>query len=368
MGSGGDSEYRKLTASVIRRRAQVAVQAHSEEAAPQAERHPVSDADELHFAPTPDGWRLALHRHRARDRSPALPVLLCGGFSCNRYFIDYDEHYSLARFLARAGFDAWVLELRGRGLSHPTKACRHPGRWTFDDLATVDVPAAVEHVVRETRQEVAWIGHSMGGMVLYAYLGTRPRAPVRAGVTIASPVRFPGSSGLLHRIGEAMLNIPLGDVVRQRLVLGALWWVLSPTSGIEVGMNAANVDRAEVGRALRLSISNVSRFKLQQLSRWSLEGKFASVDGRVDYLDALAGVATPLLVVAGSGDRLATPAAVRTALDRLPSATYQEFGRAHGHVVDYGHVDLILGRAAPTEVFPVVAEWLTEHASNPPRP
>jgi predicted alpha/beta hydrolase len=330
--------------------------------APASHGHAVSNADEVHFAPTPDGWRLALHRHRPRIPSAAVPVLLCGGFSCNRHFMDYDDRYSLARFLARAGFDAWVLELRGRGLSRPTAACHHPGRWTFDDLAMVDVPAAVDHVVRHTGREVAWVGHSMGGLVLYAYLGTRSRPPVRAGVTIASPVRVPGiGSGLLPRIGEAMLNIPFGDIVRQRLVVGALWWILGSTSGIEIGMNVANVDRGDVGRALRLSLTNVSRFKLQQLSRWACEGTFASVDGHVDYLRALAGVATPLLVVAGTGDRVAAPAAVRPALERLPSATYREFGRAHGDAVDYGHVDLILGRAAPTEVFPVVAGWLAEH-------
>jgi predicted alpha/beta hydrolase len=294
-----------------------------------------------------------------------MPVLLCGGFSCNRHFIDYDERYSLARFLARSGFDAWVLELRGRGLSHPTAACRRPGRWTFDDLATIDVPAAVDHVVEATGREVGWVGHSMGGMVLYAYLGTRARPPVRAGVTIASPVRFVVSgSPLLRRVGDAMLNVPLGDIVRQRLVLGALWWLLAPTSGIEVGMNAANIDRGDVGRALRLALTNVSRQKLQQFSRWTLEGTFASLDGRVNYLEALAGVTTPLLVLAGTGDRVARPAAVRLALDRLPSAsaTYRELGRAHGQSVDYGHVDLILGRAAPAEVFPVVAGWLAEQA------
>jgi pimeloyl-ACP methyl ester carboxylesterase len=227
--------------------------------APWAASQPVSEADEVHFASTPDGWRLALHRHRPRSVRTAMPVILCGGFSCNRYFIDYDDRYSLARFLARTGFDAWVLELRGRGLSHPTAACRRPGRWTFDDLATIDVRAAVDHVAQATGREVAWVGHSMGGMVLYAYLGTHARPPVRAGVTIASPVRFSaGGSTLLRRIGDAMLNVPVGgDIVRQRLLLGALWWILSPTSGIEVGMNVANIERADVARALRLSLSNV---------------------------------------------------------------------------------------------------------------
>jgi pimeloyl-ACP methyl ester carboxylesterase len=332
--------------------------------------HTVSAADEVHFVETPDGWRLALHRHRPRGEGPRTPVVLCSGFSCNRHFIDYDEQYSLARFLARAGFDAWVLELRGRGLSHPTRACERPGRWTFDDLARVDVPAAVEHVVRTTGRPIAWVGHSMGGMVLYGYLATTPTAPVRAGITIASPVVFSATSSmLLNRIGSWLLSVPTSDIVPQRLVLGLLWWILGPTAGLEVGMNTQNIDRAVVGRALRLSLSNVSRFKLQQLSRWAFEGVFASVDGQIDYRGELARVTTPLLVIAGSGDRVSPPATVRRALDHLPatSASYLEFGREHGHAVDYGHVDLVLGRAAPVEVFPVVARWLHEWATEPGR-
>jgi predicted alpha/beta hydrolase len=101
------------------------------------------DADEIHFAATPDGWRLALHRYRPRGAGAhGVPVLLCGGYGCNRHFVDSDEPYSLARFLARAGFDVWPVELRGRGLSRPTGARARPGIWTFDDLARIDVPAA----------------------------------------------------------------------------------------------------------------------------------------------------------------------------------------------------------------------------------
>jgi pimeloyl-ACP methyl ester carboxylesterase len=131
-------------------------------------------------------------------------------------------------------------------------------------------------------------------------------------------------------------------------------------------MNAGNIDRGDVGRALRLSLTNVSRFKLQQMSRWASEGTFGSVDGGVDYLEALGGVTTPLLVVAGAGDRVARPPAVRLAVERLPSASaaYREFSRAHGDRVDYGHVDLILGRAAPAEVFPAVAGWLAQHTPS----
>ena len=329
--------------------------------------HVATDADEVHFAATPDGWRLALHRYRPHANGPGTPVVLCGGYGCNRRFLDADERASLARFLSRRGFDAWLLELRGRGLSHPIAACRRPGAWTFDDLATIDVPAGIAYVAAATGRRVAWIGHSMGGMVLYAYLGCHPKAAdsVLAGVTIASPVVFPAvSSALLNRIGYLLLGVPFSDTVPQRLLLGMLWHLVGRTEAAAVGMNPANVDHNEVGRVLRHALCDVSRLKLRQLAGWALEGGFTSVDGRVDYRAALAHVTTPLLVVAGSLDQLATPSAVHRVLDHLPAAatSYLEFGRAHGHSIDYGHLDLILGRAAPREVFPAITGWLDAHA------
>lgn len=322
--------------------------------------------DEIHFAATSDGWRLALHRHRPVGGRPRLPVLLCAGYGCNRHFLDYDEYYSLARFLARRGFDTWVVELRGRGLSRPTVACARPGSWTFDDLATVDVPAAVAYVAGVTGRRVAWVGHSMGGMALYAGLGTTSQLveQIVAGVTIASPVVFPPvSSTLLGRIGHMLLDVPFSDTVPQRWVLGALWHLVGRSRALEVGMNPANIDHHEVGRALRRSLSDVSRQKLRQLARWALDGEFTSADRRTDYRAALSSIATPMLVAAGSRDQLATPDAVRRVLDYLPAgaASYVEFGREHGHRTDYGHVDIILGRGAPEEVFPTIANWLGEH-------
>jgi predicted alpha/beta hydrolase len=293
-------------------------------------------------------------------------VILCGGYACNRHFLDYDEQYSLARFLARAGFDAWVLELRGRGMSHPAPGRRPSWSWTFDDLAALDVPAAIEHVARATGRSVAWVGHSMGGMLLYAYCGRgrEPAAPLGAAVTIAAPVGFDGfAPEILSRVGLLALSVPVSDLIHQRWALGALWALLRHSPVLSIGMNPDNVDRPTVGRALRLSIENVPRAKLQQFARWAHEGVFCSVDGAVDYRAGLGRVGVPVLVIGGSVDRLATPAAVARALEHLPArrATYLEFGRAHGHGTDYGHVDIVLGRSAPAEVFPAVAGWLTAH-------
>jgi predicted alpha/beta hydrolase len=324
-----------------------------------------SVADEVHFPRTRDGWRLALHRYRPRSGDSRSPVVLCGGYACNRHFLDYDEEYSLARFLARQGFDAWVLELRGRGMASPASGTTASRSWTFDDLAALDVPAAIDHVADSTGRAVTWLGHSMGGMLLYAYAGSiAPRAArLKAGITIAAPVVFPqATSALVAQLGQLLLRVPFSDTIHQRPVLALLWGVLGHSSALSIGMNPGNIDRQTVGRALRLALENVPRVKLQQLARWASEGAFCSADGRTDYRATIAGIRMPMLVIAGAADRLATPEAVGRAIEHLSRAdtTYVELGRAHGLAADYGHVDVVLGRRAPAEVFPLIARWLEE--------
>src|SRR5947207_3394066 len=80
------------------------------------ERYP----DEIHYATTADNWRIAVLRYRPAADAAAKkgePVLLCHAIAANRLSMDLTEELSLARALAKAGHDTWIVELRGRGLS-----------------------------------------------------------------------------------------------------------------------------------------------------------------------------------------------------------------------------------------------------------
>ncbi len=317
----------------------------------------------VEFARTADEWDLALHRYRSA-RTDLPPLILCAGYACNRYFLDFEERYSLARFLARRGFDTWVLELRGRGYSEPVLGGSARG-WTFDDLVRFDVPTAVAYVRgRCAGRRPVWIGHSMGGMVAYAALGVQPAlAESIAGlVTMASPVAFPPVVSQIARgVGTVLLALPFPQRLPQRGVLIALWSVMGRSARIAgVGMNRTNLDDRAFGRALPRFMCNVARAKVQQFAQWSLRGEFCSCDGSVDYRSNLEHISTPTLVIAGAADGLATPDIVRVAHDRISASqkTYREFGTAHGDSADYGHVDLIFGRHAPEEVFPTIGGWI----------
>ncbi|MEX2557704.1 MAG: alpha/beta fold hydrolase [Actinomycetota bacterium] len=315
----------------------------------------------LEHAPTDDGWDLALYRYEG-GRTDVPPVILCSGFACTHHFFDFDDRYSLARYLARRGFDAWALELRGRGASLPARASARR-TWTFDDLASLDFPAAVRHVAARTGRRPAWVGHSMGGLLGYAALGSDPsRCGDIAGlVTMASPtVQVPAGSHLVKLVGEGLLATSSRHLP-QRRALTTLWLLArSSPRMLEVGMNTSNVDRRAFGRALRRFICDVPAAKLRQFVRWSRTGSFGSADGRIDYRSAMGRITVPALIAAGAGDRLAPPDSVRPAYDAIASEhkSYREFSLANGDAADYGHIDLVFGKRAPDEVFAAVASWL----------
>jgi pimeloyl-ACP methyl ester carboxylesterase len=129
--------------------------------------------------------------------------------------------------------------------------------------------------------------------------------------------------------------------------------------------NLDNMRGAAVRRALYNVVGNISRGQLEQFGDWVLHDQLRSRDHAVDYREGLCRATAPALLIAGSRDRLAPPAAVRAAFDRLGSADKEllVLGRETGTREEYGHGDLVLGCHAPTEVFPLLLAWLERHSA-----
>ena len=327
--------------------------------------------DERHMAVTEDGWRLALHRYRPRSDGPGRgPVILCHGLLANRANLDLDERRSLARSLAAYGFDAWVIELRGAGLSRDAGDRRGLSRITFDDYVRRDLPALIDTVCQETGwAKLQWVGHSMGGMLLYAYLSQRDDPRITSAVTVASPVDF----GVLARTSRKMLRlrpllglgwVPFGFVLRVLIP----FFERSERGLLHLGLVRSNLRPGDVGDILVNVIEGFGAAGvLAQFGQWVEQGAFRSLDGTCAY-DSLAQVRCPLLVIAAEHDLVAPPASVRPAVDRAPAGekVYRLFGTVSGNDRNYGHGDILLSDAARENVFPVIAQWLWRHA--PPRP
>ena len=152
---------------------------------------------ETYYFDTEDGWRLAIHHYppekQVRSIDNRAPIILCHGLGYNSNFWVLDEEINFARYLSNRGYDVWVLSLRGSGLS--TK----PGlsivknimdvrrgelrnmsfrpsqlNWNIDQYINYDIPATLNFVTEKTgKKQVVWIGHSLGGMIMYAYLDSK---------------------------------------------------------------------------------------------------------------------------------------------------------------------------------------------------
>jgi pimeloyl-ACP methyl ester carboxylesterase len=326
----------------------------------------------LHFAPTRDGWRIALH-HRPPPRSGhGTPVLLCHGMGSNRFNVDGPGRVSLARHLNRAGYDVWVLELRGAGRSRRRLQLPPAGyAWTFEDYVHHDVPAAL-HLVRElTGQErLLWVGHSLGGMIAYASLIT-PAADAFAGVvTLASP----GMTDVGHETIDRWVRLRrLLWLAPARLRLRVAACLGSPFAGV-VAATAPNVVRdwlwhpdnldLDVARfMLRYGIEDLPRSLLVEFARWYEAKRMSDHYDLFSFGDHLERIRVPILVIAGGRDRLTPPADLERLVGRVgsPDKTFWIAGHASGLAHEYSHVDLVLGRHAPDEIYPVVTEWLDKH-------
>jgi pimeloyl-ACP methyl ester carboxylesterase len=315
--------------------------------------------DQLFRVATDDGSAIALGRYHPRGEARFLePVLLGHSLATNRFNLDFDERYSLARFLARRGFETWVLELRGHGLGGSGEGS------TFDLEATHDVTAALRAIHGAGARQVLFAGHSRGGLLPFAHLARAPEAPFKALVAIGSPFTFAHQPGV-QQVAELVRPLlrfkvaPLAMMAKAAIPMG-----LPPDPVGKYLLNKDNVDDEVIRQSLRSVVADVPHGVLEQFVRWVTSGRFDGEDG-FDYLEHFDAVRVPSLLVAGVRDFLAPPEAAHLAARYLHGpVTELSVGLMHGFTYDAGHGDLILARRAPDELFPKIAEFLEAHATR----
>jgi polyhydroxyalkanoate synthase len=314
-------------------------------------------SEESIWVSTKDGADVVL-THRPAAGSP---VIVLHGISSNHRCWDLPGGPSLARWLRQEGFDPWLLDLRGHGTAQYDRKGRR--QWlggSVDDYGLLDLPAAIDHVLRETGAEkVHFVGHSMGGLVVSVALSGLESLPIDRMVVVGTPMDFSDpdfSNAMLLRLG--------------RLTGGILGFLPSP---IAARFHSRFGSPFPVDEMLFTDISSPTREamytqvvsplfgrEIRQLEFVTTRGLFLDESGSNSYLDSLASVTQPTLVIAGRGDRVAPPDRVYGFYDALGSheKTFVIAGRATGFSVDYGHLDLPLGDRAEQEIFPLISDWL----------
>jgi len=323
--------------------------------------------DEIHYVRTADGWSIALHRVKPRKKVKGLsPVILCHGLGANHFNLDLNERYSVAAMLAENGYDCFLIDLRSIGDSARQRLFAN-GKWDvcFDDFVFKDIPAAIDYVLDLCNaKKVHWVGHSMGGMVAYAFSqfdtvkkvrsvlaiaspgDWKPLRPTFAPVLFLSPVLrlFP----VIHNSLFTKFSAPLVPYDKKSPLTRAIYI-------------RENMDPEVLRSAAVNLVDNLPTKLLMQFAGWMKLNGFFSNEG-YNYKTNMGKITVPFCFFTGESDFFAPYEGVRNVFEAISSKDKRHihFSKRNG-TQDYGHGDIVLGKSAPMEVFPQVLKWIEEH-------
>lgn len=356
---------------------------------------------ESHATVAADGWKIALHRVRpATLVAGREPVVFFHGFLENHRYYDLTAKVSLAEFLAKKGFDCWVVDFRGAGDSDKPSLLSLTGwKYSVDDYIHGDASAAIDAVLAATGEgKVLCVGHSMGGLAIYGYLISESPAKVKGAVTLAGA----GKMGLAasQRLSTLLMLLPalaaepaipydaplptgpIFKTVTKPLLWPYFKFLLHGPLGAPVWQNKNMTDDL-IRDLLKTGVGSIGLNIAKQGLDWiryedvytfgsnphetqKPTSAWFDVHGFLSYTAHLHEITTPMLVCTGADDQVVPSVFVKEIYDALasPDKTYRLFGMASGDSVDYGHEDIVVGVHSPDEVYPVVAKWLEEHRSK----
>jgi pimeloyl-ACP methyl ester carboxylesterase len=291
-------------------------------------------------------------------------VVLQHGLGANRWAFTLPE-VSLASHLAQRGYDCYVPELRGAGRSEAPRA-----GWTIDDYLEQDVPAIVRAVQDQSgHAQLGWVGHSMGGVLMLMYGIENAQAPISRMVAVGSALDYRCSPNIYQRLRHVrpllgrLQTLPFGWISLAAARVAGVGPILLTES---INFHRPNVERSVCRKLMAEGFAPIPMRLFDSLATTFSAQGFSRAQGRIVYLPRAHELRIPTLVIAGSRDAQCPPEMARNTYERIGSPIKQlrTFGTGLGHASDYGHFDLLVGRHAPAEVWPAIAEFLdAEHAS-----
>jgi pimeloyl-ACP methyl ester carboxylesterase len=344
--------------------------------------------------PTEDGVSLKLKRY---VNEGAQPILLVHGFTGNGMEFDLPHRrHNLALYLAERGYDVWISSFRGCGIG-PYECKANDWNHSVDDLAALDAPALVNGVTLATGRRPLWIGHSMGGIVLYMYLlgataklidgeyrvsvdpnliEERNRS-ILGGVTIGSPpsLNYGGGDWIAQLQSLPFFETQTRFLIRYLDILGRfapktpvsrirdvvttfprLGRIMAKRGPLAIALyNADNVD-ADVGYSLlKCASDNVTTHMAKQFLTLAIDPDYKNYPNEFSYTSNMHRITAPLFFITGSEDFVGAEN-IRVDGYEQVSSPLKRFKFYEG----YGHTDLVMGKNVYEEVYPEILSWIEQ--------
>jgi len=276
-------------------------------------------------------------KHFADPTQPPGPVVLMlhGAVENGRIFYS-DSGKGFGCYLAQQGFDVYIADLAGRGLSSPPIGPQ--AEHGQSESICQEIPALLE-ALQARRPEAAlfWVAHSWGGVLLMASLARHPAwlGKLKGVVMFGSKRRVQGLNG------EKLLKVYF------------FWNRLAFACTRHYGYLPA--------QKLGIGSDSETRRSHSQGAAWVQQGRWRDDEDGFDYAATLQALdLPPLLYLAGQADKsLGHPQDVRHFQQEVGGkGEFWLLGKQQGHQHDYGHIDMLTHPAAPVDHFPQVVNWM----------
>lgn len=278
-----------------------------------------------------------LHVKRLYSNQAGEAVLMLHGIMANGRIFYSNSGKGLAHYLARAGFDVFVADLRGRGGSTP--ALGPQSRHGQTESICEDLPA-LQAAIRALKGDlpIHWIAHSWGGVLMSSCLLRYPQLIPQ----VKSCVYFASKRSVHVKNWHKRLKVDLVWNHTARLIIALAGYLPA--------------------RALRLGSDNETAKSHAQCNHWAQVRPWVDQDDGFDYAAAAATVELPptLYFAAVDDPCLGHPEDVRRFRDESGRhrSRLHLLGRASGHLHDYNHASLLTHADAVSDHFPLVLQWL----------
>ncbi|GGW15052.1 hypothetical protein GCM10018980_76110 [Streptomyces capoamus] len=351
----------------------------------------------VHPFNTDDGLGLSMlrfERKRASASHQQAAVLVVHGLTTSSDMFIMPEHVNLVTYLLDNGYeDVWTLDTR---MSNRFPYDRVEHGWTMDDLALYDFPAALGKLRQEAgdRVRVHAITHCLGAVAFTMALAAGTVTDITSCVanSVALTPRVPSWSAVklafFPTLAEYIIGVPYLDPTWSENPFLTRGWLISKLVDLvhtECDVPACHMlsvmwgtgrpalyehrNLLEVTHRRGGDLYGATSYRYYRHVLAMVRAKRAVKYDRSnpayaalpnDYLDAAAGLKTPLLLMTGDQNHV---------FDGSNQACYAELektapGRHELAVIPgYGHQDVFMGKDVHQDVFPTVLDFLKRHSS-----
>jgi polyhydroxyalkanoate synthase subunit PhaC len=305
-----------------------------------------------------------LYRYQpAREKTNKVPILMIYALINKPYILDLYPGNSLIEHLSNAGHDVYLLDWGTAG---------HEDRHLKLDHYILDyIPRAVKKVLQTSKaDEISLLGYCMGGTMTAVFTALHPQLPIKNLILLTSPIDFADAGHYTNWLDKRYFNLDklvdtLGNIPFELIDYGNK--LLNPIANV-YGPYVSLTDRVE-------NESFVLNWKLMQ--KWLNDGVPFPGESYRQWIrdfyqenklinDALyirghkvdlTNIKANLLNVVATRDNIVLPQQIEP-LNEKVSSTDKTL-----HYVNTGHVSVVTGRKAITEIHPFIQDWLTNHSA-----